>query len=140
MCQPINTIFFLMRIETAQKLSSLECVRRHHSNGHIVSCGNDLGLLSIWDLRNQAENLDFVSAHDYAITALQYVFTETNSALSSSLDGQLLKWNFSADNRLQNVQCVFGSKGNSAITSFDLSVGGRLAFFTDLESLYVMSL
>jgi WD40 repeat protein len=129
----------LFKLE-AQKLSSLECVRRHHSNGHIVSCGNDLGLLSIWDLRSQANNLHFISAHEHAITQLQYVFTENNSVISSSLDGQLLKWNFNSGNQLENVQCVNGSKGEAAIESFDLSVGGRIAFFTDLEALHIKSL
>lgn len=124
----------------AQNLSSINCVRKHKGNNYIVACGNDQGILRIIDLRDTSKDLQLIAAHEAPITELKYKNSEPNTIITSSLDGELLKWTFSVETSLNNVSSIFGSKGSSSILSFDLNANDVLAFSTDIESIYCAEL
>lgn len=102
-----------------------------------MACGNDQGVLRIIDLRNTTKDLQLIAAHEAPITELKYKNSEPNTIITSSLDGELLKWTFSIDTvSLVDVSSLFGSKRSSSILSFDLNANDWLTFSTDLESIY----
>jgi len=126
-----------LNFNLVSNLSSINCVRKHKGNNYIVACGNDQGVLRIIDLRNTTKDLQLIAAHEAPITELKYKNSEPNTIITSSLDGELLKWTFSVDSvNLVDVYSIFGTKGSSSILSFDLNVNDWLAFSTDLESIY----
>lgn len=105
-----------------------------------MACGNDQGILRIIDLRDTSKDLQLIAAHEAPITELKYKNCEPNTIITSSLDGEVLKWTFSVDTNLNNVTSIFGSKGGASILSFDLNANDVLAFSTDVESIYCTEL
>lgn len=107
-----------------------------------MAYGNDQGLLRIIDLRNTSKDLQLIAAHQAPITELQYKSSDPNTIITSSLDGELLKWQFSVDTTSIDVCSIFGNgtKCDSAILSFDLNSNDMLAFSTDIESIHCLEL
>ena len=124
-------------------LSSIRVVKRNPCNGHLVVSGNESGNVCLWDLRNEGSILVQFSAHDSLITELQYKENESNIILSSSLDGQLLKWNLLPSCQLQSVDSLVSpqSSAGPSISCFHLNPSGNeIIFGTDNEVLSLTSL
>jgi glutamate-rich WD-repeat protein len=114
----------------------ITCVKRNSSNGFIIVSGNDLGELTLWDLRNNATELLRISAHSSLISEMQYKPNDSSSLLTSSFDGQLLKWQFDSNSQLSKVDCLFGSNGDPPINSFHVNNNNQVIFSTEIEALY----
>lgn len=124
-------------------LSSIQVVKRNPSNGHLVVSGNESGNVCLWDLRSEGSILVQFSAHDSLITELQYKENESNIIISSSLDGQLLKWNLLPSCQLQSVDSLVSpqSAAGPSITCFHLNpLGNEIVYGTDNEVLSFTSL
>ncbi|RWS01978.1 hypothetical protein B4U79_18531 [Dinothrombium tinctorium] len=117
-------------------LCIVSCVKKNPSNNHIIASGNDVGVVSLWDLRNNASHLLHISAHSSLISELHYKENENNTIITSSYDGQLLKWILSPSSQFKKVDSIMGKDGDSPINSFHININNDLIFSTDNEALY----
>jgi len=124
-------------VSMANELSVMTCVGRNPNISHLISCGNDVGVLSIWDLRNSGRQLLQVSAHSALVSQLNYKANEPNVLMTSSYDGSLLRWNISSATQLESVDAIVGREGGSAINSFDINSSDEIMFTADNEVLYL---
>ncbi|XP_054160122.1 nucleoporin Nup43-like [Oppia nitens] len=124
-------------LSMANQMSVITSVKRNPNNPHMIACGNDVGVMSIWDVRNGGQQVIQMSGHTSYITELAYKSNEPNVLLTSSLDGSLLRWNMSADTKLASVDAIVGRDAGSAITSFDVNSLDEIVFSADNEVLYL---
>ncbi|RWS31264.1 hypothetical protein B4U80_13175 [Leptotrombidium deliense] len=117
-------------------LSIITCVKRNPSNRHIIASGNDSGVLSLWDLRSNASHLLHVAAHNALISELQYKENDNNTIITSSNDGQLLKWTLTPSSQFEKVDAIMGKEGDPAVNSFHINMNNDIIFSTDNEVLY----
>lgn len=124
-------------LSMANEQSVMSCVKRNPHISHMVSCGNDVGVLSLWDMRNTGKQLMQVSGHSSLISELNYKSNEPNILITSSYDGQLLRWNISSSSQLVSVDAIMGRDGGSPINSFDINSSDGIIFSADNEVLYL---
>ncbi|KAH7643077.1 uncharacterized protein LOC124497858 [Dermatophagoides farinae] len=129
-----------VELNMANEMSIITAVKRNINNPHIVACGNDLGLLYIWDLRNSGHRpMQPISVHGAEINCLKYIPNERNTIMTSSLDGQLIKWNISNDFEIDTVEAIIDNKKNTyPINCFDI-YKNQIVFADDNEVLYLTS-
>lgn len=123
-------------------LTGLTVVRRNPSNPHVVITGNQLGTLCVWDLRKSGSNMGELAGHGSAVTELQF-FENGKFTITSSLDGQLLKWSMSTLGQLDNVEAIVRpmSLSGPAITCFDLhSASDSIIFGNDKHVLSLINI
>lgn len=113
-------------------LSAIFSVKRNPSNAHLVTTGNKLGEVCIWDLRTSTV-LRQLAAHTSTVTELHYDQKDSNVFYSSSNDGQLLKWNIEPVGTLEAVDLVIGREEDPAISSFDIDNDNDFIFAADNE-------
>jgi len=124
-------------LSMANEQSVISCVKRNPHVSHMISCGNDVGVLSLWDMRNNGKQLMRVSGHSALISELNYKSNEPNILITSSYDGQLLRWNISSASQLVSVDAIMGREGSSPINSFDVNSSDGIIFSADNEVLYL---
>ena len=133
-------VFDLRKKESSLTLgnspSIITCLKRNPNCHYIISYGNDRGLLGLWDLRNNGKHLMEVSTHKSYVSELQYLKNQSNILMSSSFDGQLLKWNISPESQLTSVEAIAITETNSPINSFDVNFHNEYIFSSDNEVLY----
>ncbi|KAH9412469.1 Nucleoporin Nup43 [Dermatophagoides pteronyssinus] len=126
-----------VELNLANELSIITAVKRNIHNPHIVACGNDLGLLNIWDLRNTGHRpMQPVSVHAAEINCLKYIANERNTIMTSGLDGQLIKWNISNDFEIDTVEAIVDKNNTYPINCFDINEN-QIVFADDNEVLYL---
>lgn len=101
--------------------------------------------MCLWDMRNVNEPVLQVSSHDSPITGLLYDVSQINSLYSSSLDGQLLRWEF-AKHEMKKVEPLVRpiNLSGPSINCFCLTGKSngktQLIYGTDREVLYSLEL
>ena len=97
--------------------------------------------MCLWDMRNECEPILQVASHESSITGLLYDVNQVNSLYSSSLDGQLLRWEFER-NQMKTVEPLVRPMNLSgpSINCFCLTGKSngktQLIYATDREVLY----
>ena len=122
-------------LSMANELSIITCVKTNPNISHMISCGNDIGVLSLWDLRNSGQQLLQMSGHSALISELAYKHNEANIILTSSYDGSLFRWNISASSQLESVDAIMERDSGSPINSFDVNSFDEIIFSSDNEVL-----
>lgn len=122
-------------LSMANELSIITCVKTNPNISHMISCGNDLGVLSLWDLRNSGQQLLQMAGHSALISELTYKANEPNVLLTSSYDGSLFRWNISATSQLGSVDAIMERDSGSPINSFDVNFFDEIIFSSDNEVL-----
>lgn len=130
-----------VEMSLANDMAIINTIQRNTHIPHIISCGNDLGYLYIWDLRNGGQKpFQPLSAHDSGINCIRYAVNDPNLLLSSSYDGQLFKWNISNDFEINSVEAIIDKSINTyPINCFDVNHHNQLIFSDDNEVLYLTS-
>lgn len=127
-----------------QNLSTLVCLQRNPNVNHLAVGGNDQGSIIIYDLRNQNSALAQISAHGAAITSVKYRPKEPNILYSSSVDGELFRWNlsseFSALSMPKKVECIGSTIEPLTISSFDINHLGDMLYSTDHGAIFYRKL
>lgn len=119
------------------EMATITAIKRNTHIPHIVACGNDIGLLYIWDLRNNASRpMQPVSVHTAEINCLKYLENDPNIIITSGLDGQLIKWNISNDFEVNSVESIIDKKNSYPINCFDI-YSNQIVFADDNEVLYL---
>lgn len=127
-----------VEMNLTNELAVITKVKRNSHIPHIVACGNDIGLLYIWDLRNGGQRLmQPASAHHGAINCLQYEQNQPNLIFTSSFDGQLIKWDISNECEINSVEAIIDKNNTHPINCFDINFCKEIVFADDNEVLYL---
>nr|XP_027213572.1 nucleoporin Nup43-like [Penaeus vannamei] len=71
----------------------------HPTQQHLVAAGGEDGAMAIWDMRNIAQPVTLISAHNGPITEVRFHPAAPDHLFTCGLDGQLLHWDASASAR-----------------------------------------
>lgn len=118
--------------------SVITAIQRNSHIPHIIACANDLGFLYLWDLRNGGQRpMQPASAHMGAINCIRYAENQPNLLFTSSIDGQLIKWNISNDFEINSVEAIIDKSNPYPINCFDINAKNQLVLADDNEVLYL---
>lgn len=127
-----------------QGLSTLMCIQRNPNVNHLAIGGNDQGSIIIYDLRNDRSAIAEISAHTAAITKVKYRPRDSNIVYSSSVDGDLFRWNLSPEfivNHIpKKVESIGCTSDPLSITSFDVNYFGDMLYTTDHGAIFYRKL
>ncbi|XP_065837655.1 nucleoporin Nup43-like [Oscarella lobularis] len=76
--------------------SALLCVDCHPDQWHLVAAGNQDGVLSIWDLRQEKYPVSLMESHSANVWEVKFHRHYPNNLFSCSDDGSVLHWDASA--------------------------------------------
>lgn len=123
-----------------QNLSSLVCIQRNPNVNHLATGGNDEGSLVLYDLRNPNRALVQISAHSSSITNIKYRPRSANLVYSSSVEGELFRWDltteFTYNSAPKQVQSISRVKDPISITTFDVNHLGDMIYAVDIGALF----
>ncbi|XP_042868559.1 nucleoporin Nup43-like [Penaeus japonicus] len=68
----------------------------HPTQQHLVAAGGEDGAMAIWDMRNIAQPVTLISAHNGPITEVRFHPAAPDHLFTCGLDGQILHWDASA--------------------------------------------
>lgn len=127
-----------------QNLSSLLCIQRNPNVNHLAIGGNDQGSIIIYDLRNDRSAVAEISAHSAAVTNIKYRPRDSNIVYSSSVAGDLFRWNLCAEipanyipKKVESIGCT---QDPLSITSFDVNHLGDMIYSTDHGAIFYKKL
>ncbi|UXI15892.1 zinc finger protein castor 1-like [Sarcoptes scabiei] len=127
-----------VEMSIVNETSIITSIKRNSHLPHIIACGNDLGFLYLWDLRNSLHRpMQPVSGHTASISGLKYMENEPNFIITSSLDGQLIKWNITNEFEIVSVDSLIDKRNKFPINCFDINqYSNQILFADDNEVLY----
>lgn len=125
-----------VEINMVDQLSAITAVCPYVSS--VISCGNQFGSLSLWDIRNPNHRpMQPAQAHFEAITCLRSSSKLSDSLFTSSIDGQLIKWGITNNFEINSVEPIIDKNNTFPINCFDVNADNQLVFADDNEVLYL---
>ncbi|CAG9761029.1 unnamed protein product [Ceutorhynchus assimilis] len=86
--QPIS-IFMNRRAAVVSQITHLTC---HPTQRYIMVAGDEWGIMTSWDLRQNKHPVNILSAHKGAISAIHFDQERADHLFSCSQDGKILHW------------------------------------------------
>lgn len=127
-----------------KSLSTLMCVQRNPHVNHLAIGGNDQGSIVLYDLRNVKSAVAEISAHRAAVTNVRYRPKDPNIVYSSSVDGDLFRWNLTPEFLVSHIPRKIESIGCTSdplsITSFDVNYFGDMIYTADHGAIFYKKL